>query len=242
MRSLRSTVAAAALTMTTATGALAAPVLEPTTQKFIDGLAGGKPIYTLSPQSAREVLLRGQSGPIELAAVSIEDRLLPVGPTGQTRIRVIRPEHLTDTLPVILYFHGAGWVMGDTKTHDRLVRELATGAMATVVFVDYERSPENRYPVAIEQDYAVTDYGAKPPKEFNVDASRLPIAGDRVGGNLAAVVSPPAKQRHGPVLHAPILFYPVTDLVMTDRSPKTFPDAPCLPHPTTTPSCVSSFP
>src|SRR5258708_16481942 len=102
MRSLRSTLAAAALTMTTATGALAAPVLEPTTQKFIDGLAGGKPIYTLSPQSAREVLLRAQSGPIELAAVSMEDRLLPVAPTRQTRTPFIPPQPLTHTLPLLL--------------------------------------------------------------------------------------------------------------------------------------------
>jgi acetyl esterase len=231
MKSLRSTVTAAALTITAATGALAAPVLEPTTQKFIDGLAGGKPIYTVSPQAAREVLLGAQSGPIELAAVSIEDRLLPVGPTGQTRIRVIRPEHITDTLPVILYFHGAGWVMGDTKTHDRLVRELATGAMATVVFVDYERSPENRYPVAIEQDYAVTDYVAKHPKEFNADASRLAIAGDSVGGNMAAVVSLLAEERKGPVIKAQLLFYPVTDARMSDGSYQTFTNGPWLTKP-----------
>ena len=85
MNNLRSTVTAAVLTMTAATGALAAPVLEPTTQKFIDGLAGAKPIYTLSPQAAREVLLGAQSGPIQLTTVSIEDRLCPVGPTGRRR-------------------------------------------------------------------------------------------------------------------------------------------------------------
>ena len=231
MNNLRSTVTAAVLTMTAATGALAAPVLEPTTQKFIDGLAGAKPIYTLSPQAAREVLLGAQSGPIHLTKVSIEDRLLPVGPTGQTRIRVIRPEHISDTLPVILYYHGAGWVMGDTKTHDRLVRELATGAKATVVFVDYERSPENRYPVAIEQDYAVTDYVAKHPKEFNVDASRLAIAGDSVGGNMAAVVSLLAKERKGPLIKAQLLFYPVTDAGMTDGSYQTFANGPWLTKP-----------
>jgi acetyl esterase len=88
MTSLRSAVTAAALTMT-ASGVLAAPVLESTTQKFIDSLAGAKPIYTLGPQAAREVLLGAQSGPVELPAVSIADRVLPVGPTGHTRIRVI---------------------------------------------------------------------------------------------------------------------------------------------------------
>ena len=144
---------------------------------------------------------------------------------------MIRPEHISDTLPVILYFHGAGWVMGDTKTHDRLVRELATGAKAAVVFVDYERSPENRYPVAIEQDYAVTDYVTKHPKEFNVDASRLAIAGDSVGGNMAAVVSLLAKERKGPVIKAQLLFYPVTDAGMTDGSYQTFANGPWLTKP-----------
>jgi acetyl esterase len=230
MTSLRSAVTAAALTMT-ASGVLAAPVLESTTQKFIDSLAGAKPIYTLGPQAAREVLLGAQSGPVELPAVSIADRVLPVGPTGHTRIRVIRPEHVNHTLPVILYFHGAGWVMGDTKTHDRLVRDLATGAQAAVVFVDYERSPENRYPVAIEQDYAVTDYVAKHPKEFNVDASRLAIAGDSVGGNMAAVVSLLAKERKGPAIKAELLFYPVTDAAMMDGSYQTFAKGPWLTKP-----------
>jgi acetyl esterase len=231
MTTLRSRLTTAALAMTVATGALAAPVLEPATQKFIDGLAGSKPIYTLSPQAARGVLLSAQSGPVELAPVSSEDRVLPVGPTGKTRIRVIRPEHVDGTLPVILYFHGAGWVMGDAKTHDRLVRELATGARATIVFVDYERSPENRYPVAIEQDYAVTDYVSKHPREFNVDASRLAIAGDSVGGNMAAVVSLLAKERKGPAIKAQLLFYPVTDASMSDGSYQTFANGPWLTKP-----------
>jgi acetyl esterase len=95
-------------------------------------------------------------GSVTLPAASIEDRTLPVGPKAETRIRVIRPERAAGTLPVIVYFHGAGWVMGDTTTPDRLVRELAVGAHPAVVFVDYDRSPEARYPVAIEEDYAVT--------------------------------------------------------------------------------------
>ena len=231
MTSLRSRITSAALTMTLATGALAAPVLEPATQKFIDSLAGSKPIYTLRPQAARGVLLSAQSGPVALAPVSAEDRVLPVGPTGKTRIRVIRPEHVDRTLPVILYFHGAGWVMGDSKTHDRLVRELATGAQAVVVFVDYERSPEKRYPVAIEQDYAVTEYVSTHPTEFNVDASRLAIAGDSVGGNMAAVVSVLAKERKGPAIKAQLLFYPVTDASMSDASYQTFANGPWLTKP-----------
>ena len=83
--------------------------------------------------------------------------------------------------------------MGDTTTHDRLVREVAVGAHAAVVFVNYDRSPEAHYPVAIEEDYAVTKYVAEHPREFNIDAAGLAIAGDSVGGNMTAVVSLLAK-------------------------------------------------
>ncbi|MEM9492525.1 MAG: alpha/beta hydrolase [Myxococcota bacterium] len=207
------------------------PVLEPTTQAFIDSLAGAEPIYTLTPEAAREVLLEVQSGPVALPAVDIEDRSLPVGPSGETRIRVIRPEGAKGTLPVIIYFHGAGWVMGDSKTHDRLVRELAVGAGAAVIFVDYERSPEHRYPIAIEQDYAVTKYVAEHPQEFEVDASRLAIAGDSVGGNMTAVVSLLAKERGGPAIAAQVLFYPVTDASMDNVSYSAFADGPWLTRP-----------
>lgn len=131
-------------------------------------------------------------------------------------------------MPVIVYFHGAGWVLGDTTTHDRLVRQLAIGAHAAVIFVDYDRSPEVHYPVAIEEDYAVTKYVAEHPAEFNIDASRLAIAGDSVGGNMTAVVSLLAKERKGPAITAQLLFYPVTDATMNDGSYQTFANGPWL--------------
>jgi acetyl esterase len=134
-------------------------------------------------------------------------------------------------LPVIVYFYGAGWVMGDTTTHDRLVRELAVGAHAAVVFVDYDRSPEAHYPVAIEEDYAVTKCVAEHPQEFNIDAARVGIAGDSVGGNMPAVVSLLAKERKGPAILAQLLFYPVTDASMDDGSYKTFANGPWLTKP-----------
>jgi acetyl esterase len=208
-----------------------APTLEPIVQTFIDGLAGATPIYTLTPADARNVLLGAQSGPVDAPAVASEDRVLPVGPTGETRVRVLRPEGAEGTLPVIVYFHGAGWVMGDTQTHDRLVRELAAGANAVVVFVDYERSPEHRYPVAIEQDYAVTEYVANNPAEFGVDASRLVIAGDSVGGNMVAVVSLLAKERQGPKIAGQLLYYPVTDASMSTPSYQEFAEGPWLTKP-----------
>ena len=208
--------------------AMAQPVLEPATQRFVESLAGSAPIYTLTPGAARAVLHEAQSGAIAKPAVEISDRTLPVGPTGQTRIRVIRPHGAHGALPVVMYFHGAGWVMGDTTTHDRLVRDLAVGTNAVVVFVDYERSPEQRYPVAVEQDYAVTTYVAEHAREFNVDAGRLAIAGDSVGGNMAAVVALLAKERHGPAIRAQLLFYPVTDAAMSGGSYREFAEGPWL--------------
>jgi acetyl esterase len=204
--------------------------LEPTTQHFIDALAakGGPAIYTLSPSDARNVLAGAQSGPIAKLPADIEAKTLPVGPTGKTKVYVVRPAGAKATLPVVMYFHGGGWVLGDEGTHDRLIRQIANGAHAVVVFVDYERSPEAKYPVAIEQDYAATKYVAEHAKEFNIDPKRLAIAGDSVGGNMAAVVALLAKERSGPKIAYQVLFYPVTDANFDDGSYTQFADGPWL--------------
>jgi acetyl esterase len=195
----------------------------------VDSLRGSPPINTLMPNAARAVLSRVQkSANVPMPDVSVEDRVLHVGPAGATRIRVVRPAGVTDTLPVILYIHGGGWVLGDKETHDRLIRELAVGANAVLVFVDYERAPESRYPTAIEQSYAVLDYVAKHPTEFGADVSRLVIAGDSVGGNMAAVTAIMAKERSGPDLAAQLLFYPVTDASMSTGSYEAFAEGPWL--------------
>ena len=206
------------------------PAVEPKTQAFLDQLAagGGAPIYTLTPEAARQVLEGAQAGPVAAPQVDIEDRTIPGGPTGKVRIRVLRPHGAKGMLPVVMYFHGAGWVMGSTRTHDRLVREIADGAQAAVVFVDYDRSPEARFPIAIEQDYAATKYVAEHAGEFDVDASRLAIAGDSVGGNMAAVVSLLAKERKGPAIRYQLLFYPVTDANFETGSYNQFANGPWL--------------
>jgi acetyl esterase len=202
--------------------------LEPHTQEFVDSLAAAPPFYTLSPADARSVLARAQSVPVGKPSTQIEDVTFPVGPTGSVPIRIVRPAGADGVLPVVMYFHGGGWVLGDCDTHDRLVREIAVGAEAAVVFVEYDRSPEARYPTAIEQAYAATRYVVDTGVSLRLDPLRLAVAGDSVGGNMAAAVTLMAKQRHGPKFTYQVLFYPVTDACFDTPSYTRFADGPWL--------------
>jgi len=224
---------AAATVLLSAGYASAAPVLEPTTQAFIDSLSvhAGAPIYTLSPTDARAVLAGAQAQPVAVLPAQIEDRVFPVGPTGNVSVRIVRPQNASGVLPVVMYFHGGGWVLGDKNTHDRLIREIANGAQAAVVFVDYNRSPETQYPVPIEQAYAATQYVATHAQELNIDPTRLAVAGDSVGGNMAAAVTLLAKQHGGPKIDFQLLFYPVTDANFDDGSYQEFANGPWLTRP-----------
>jgi acetyl esterase/lipase len=203
--------------------------LEPQTQAFIDSLTG-PPLSQLGPEQAHQVLTNLQSQPVPLQDAQIEDAIWPVGPTGETRIRIIRPATAaaTDVLPVILYTHGGGWVLGDKITHDRLVREIANGVGATVIFVDYVNAPEAKYPTQQEQAYASLLYTVEHAGELRVDPSRLAIVGDSVGGHMAAWVTLMAKQRGGPKIRFQVLFYPVVDAISDNDSYRTFANGPWL--------------
>lgn len=188
-------------------------IIEPTTQKFLDKInsAGGSPIYELPIENARNVLSKVQDINVAKLPADIEDLTIPTGPKGHTNIRIIRPKNNESKLPVIMYFHGGGWILGDKNIFDRLVREISNGSQAAVVFVDFDRSPEAQYPTAIEQAYAATKYISENGDEFNIDSSKLAVMGDSVGGNMATVVTMLAKERGGPKIDYQVLFYPVTD-------------------------------
>jgi len=204
------------------------PTLEPTTQRFIEGLAGSPPLSTLMPGAAHRVLTDLQAKPVPMRPADIEDTTWPVGPTGTTRIRIIRPEGAHEPLPLLFYTHGGGWVLGDKITHERLVRELAEGVNAAVVFVDYVNSPTAQYPTQNEQAYASLVYAVEHARELRIDPSRVAIMGDSVGGNMAAVLTLLAKERQGPRIRFQVLFYPVTDYRANNESYRKFADGPWL--------------
>ncbi|MFF4504402.1 alpha/beta hydrolase [Streptomyces sp. NPDC001401] len=187
------------------------PVLEPAAQAFAEATANPPYLFDLGPAEGRKAVDEVQSGGITGPAVDEEWITVPGGPTGQVRARIVRPAGATGTLPVIVYIHGAGWVFGNAHTHDRLVRELAVGTGAAVVFPEYDLSPEARYPVAIEQNFTVAKWVVEQGAAKDLDGSRIAVAGDSVGGNMTAALTLMAKQRGGIPLAAQVLFYPVTD-------------------------------
>lgn len=186
------------------------------------------PLYTLSPAAAREVLEGVQSNPIEKFEVDLQSVILPVGPTGVVQTFVLRPPGVEGKLPVIVYFHGGGWVLGGLSTHDRLVRELCVRTDAALVFVEYTPSPEAQYPVPCEQAYAALAHLGQIADAYSLDSERLAVAGDSVGGNMAIVASLLAKERGGPKIRLQLLFYPVTDATMDTPSYEQFANGPWL--------------
>lgn len=206
--------------------AAGSPGTEPTTQAFLQALenGGGKPLETLSPADARAVLVGAQAGvKLTLPKADVSEKTIRVD-GNPLKLTIVRPAGVTKTLPAFMFFHGGGWVLGDFPTHERLVRDLVVNSGAVAVFVNYTPSPEAKYGVAINQAYAATKWVAEHGKEINVDGSRLAVAGNSVGGNMAAVVSLMAKEQGGPKLRYQALLWPVTDANFNNASYKQFAD------------------
>ncbi|MFJ3582194.1 alpha/beta hydrolase [Streptomyces sp. NPDC090127] len=194
------------------------PVLEQAAAEFAAATAQPPYLYEIPVSEGRKAVDEVQGGAVAKPEIDEEWVTVEGGPTGQVRARIVRPAGHEGPLPVVLYIHGAGWVFGNAHTHDRLVRELAVGARAAVVFPEYDLSPEVRYPVAIEQNYRVARWVVDEGADHGFDATRIAVAGDSVGGNMSAALTLMAKERGDVSLAAQVLFYPVTDAAFDTAS------------------------
>jgi acetyl esterase len=197
-------------------------VLEPAAQKFADDTSKPPFLFDLGPEKGRETVDKVQSGSIEKPEAEIKDLTIDGGPSGKVTLRIVRPPRVDGPLPVILYIHGAGWVFGNVRTHDRLVRELAVGAQAIIVFVEYSLAPEAKYPTALEECYAALEWIGRQTVDDGFDAKRIAVVGDSVGGNLCIAVTLLAKERGGPEITQQLLFYPVTNAAFDTGSYQQF--------------------
>ncbi|MFY1050597.1 alpha/beta hydrolase [Ectopseudomonas khazarica] len=206
--------------------AAGSPGVERNTQGFLDALAAGagQPLETLTPKDARGVLVGAQASvKVDLSGITVETRTIDVDGQAIT-LKVVRPEGARGVLPGFMFFHGGGWVLGDYPTHERLIRDLVVGSGAAAIYVDYTPSPEARYPTAINQAYAATKWVADNGSKIGVDGSRLAVAGNSVGGNMAAVVALKAKAAGTPKLRFQLLLWPVTDANFNNASYNQFAD------------------
>jgi acetyl esterase/lipase len=196
-------------------------VLEQASQEFVDATSTPPFIYELTPAEARKVLDDLQAKPIE--KLPVEDRWITVpADVGDVQVRIVRPRNAVGTLPVIVYMHGGGWVLGNAHTHDRLVRELAVGTGAAVAFVEYDRSPEAHYPVAIEQGYATAQWIVRNGSDNRLDPNRMAVAGESVGGCMTAALALMANERGDVRFVQQSMWYPVTDAAMDTESYERF--------------------
>jgi acetyl esterase/lipase len=192
-------------------------VLEPSAQEIVDATSVPPFLYELEPAAARKVLDDLQAAPVEKLPIDEEWITVPAA-VGDVRVRIVKPVDCPGPLPVIVYMHGGGWILGNAATHDRLVRELAVGAKAALLFVEYPNSPEAKYPVAIEQGYATAQWAMRDGASKGLDATRMAVAGESVGGDMAAALTLMAKERGDVTFVQTSMYYPVTDAAMDTAS------------------------
>ncbi|MEV7203285.1 alpha/beta hydrolase [Streptomyces griseoluteus] len=188
------------------------PYLEPAAKELAEATDPHPRIYEVPPEQGRAILADLQSD-TSVPRPEVDEEWVDVdaGEWGTVRTRIIRPKGVTGPLPVLIYIHGAGWVFGDDKTHDRLFRELTVGAGAVGVFPVYDRAPEAKYPTQVEQNYAVGQWVLKHGADHDMDTSNVAVTGESVGGCMSAVFALMNKDRGGIDLKAQCLLYPVTD-------------------------------
>lgn len=193
--------------------------MDPQTRGFLRALRVGEgpPLHEFSIAQARALMRDMQTADVSGYAVDVQ----VIDVQGYS-LQIVRPQNVTEPLPAVMFFHGGGWVLGEMKTHARLVREIAVRANAAVVFVSYTRAPEARYPTTVEQCYAATQYVYEHAVALNIHPLQLAVAGDSSGGNLAAAVALLAARRRGPDLRLQVLLCPVLDCDFNTASYEAF--------------------
>ena len=222
MKTAQTLIATVLIAATAGAGAASLPGVERQTASFLKAIEGGKPIEQMTPQEARAVLVGAQAGAeSKLAPADVSERTVDLD-GKPVKLTIVRPAGAKGVLPAFMFFHGGGWVLGDYPTHERLVRDLVAGSGAVAVFVNYTPSPEAGYGVAIKEAYAATRWVSENGARIGVDGKRLAVAGNSVGGNMAAVVSLMAKEQGAPALRSQVLLWPVTDANFDTDSYKQF--------------------
>jgi acetyl esterase len=200
--------------------------LEPSARELTELIAQGPPLSGVPLDAARKAVEAAQSAPIPMPDVDESWATVPSA-FGDVKVRVVRPQGSAGPLPAILYLHGGGWILGSWITHDLLTRRLAVEANAAVVFVEYSRAPEAKYPVQLEQCYAAAAWIREQAAGGGFDSTRIAVAGDSAGGNMATVLTLMAKQRGSVQFVHQSLYYPMTDADAEDSgSLRRFKDGP----------------
>lgn len=181
-------------------------------------------IFQLPPEEGRMILDKVQDTPVYKYPAATTTIPFNTGQWGIIDVHCIRPDNIVGIPNVIYYIHGAGWVFGNLHTHEKLVHELGARTNSVVIFPEYTRSPEAKYPIAIEQCYEVM---CKIPDligrmQWDVNLDTLTVAGDSVGGNMSTVMTIMSKYRKGPRIHKQLLYYPVTNACFQTCSYKEF--------------------
>jgi acetyl esterase/lipase len=184
--------------------------------------SGGPPLETLPPLEAREVLVNAQASvPVDLSGIEESEKTISAD-GYPIQLNIVRPEGVKGKLPVFIFIHGGGWVLGDYPTHKRMVRDLVVLTGFAGVFVNYTRTPDAKYPQAINEIYAATRWVSEYGDEIGVDGKNLAIVGSSVGGNMTAVTALKAKEKGGPEIKLHIMMWPVTDANFERESFKQF--------------------
>ena len=200
------------------------PHLSRETKNFLKKLngAGGPPLESLTPIQARKVLADAQAAvEVDLSGIEVSEKTITSD--GYTvKLNIVRPEGVKGILPVFIFIHGGGWVLGDFPTHKRMVRDLVVISGAAAVFVNYTPTPDAKYPQAINEIFAATKWVSEHGSQINVDGKRLAVVGNSVGGNMTAVTCLKAKNEGGPEIRLQILMWPIVDADFETESYRLF--------------------